>query len=329
MHGKKILKLLQKIFSWLPLATVIDHKVLVVHGGISDLTDLDTIARVDRHKYVSALRPPKLARHAVNGNHNQPGGRNGELDGRRRVCSLSYNSSASARRHDPPRRSLQNLPFGPQQGGSVDDELRRRRRLAGFNQSYGERMKSESDSDPESGEGTETDEHEWKQIVDLLWSDPMSQNGCVPNEIRGGGCYWGPDVTEEVLRRHNLQLLIRSHECKQDGYEFCHNRRVLTIFSASNYYEVGSNRGAYIRMGPDLVPHFVQYQASSTCRELTLRQRYRLETPCSKSSSTERLQLLSVDSWNQMWRSTGLCVGPRSPASSERWRHHHPELSYR
>lgn len=66
------------------------------------------------------------------------------------------------------------------------------------------------------------------QIVDLLWSDPMPQNGCISNEVRGGGCYWGPDVTEEVLGKHNLQLLIRSHECKQDGYEFCHNRRVST-----------------------------------------------------------------------------------------------------
>lgn len=55
MHGKKILKLLQKIFSWLPLATVIDHKVLIVHGGISDTTDLDTIARVDRHKVREAF----------------------------------------------------------------------------------------------------------------------------------------------------------------------------------------------------------------------------------------------------------------------------------
>lgn len=50
VHGKKILKLLQMIFSWLPLATVIDNKVLIVHGGISDTTDLDKIARVDRQK---------------------------------------------------------------------------------------------------------------------------------------------------------------------------------------------------------------------------------------------------------------------------------------
>uniref|UniRef100_A0A4W6C3T9 Serine/threonine-protein phosphatase n=1 Tax=Lates calcarifer TaxID=8187 RepID=A0A4W6C3T9_LATCA len=195
VHGKKILKLLQKIFSWLPLATMIDHKVLIVHGGISDTTDLDTIAKVDRHKYVSALRPP-------NRNMQQ--------------CFAHI------------LISLYIFVF------------------------------------------TVTDSS--TQIVDMLWSDPMPQNGCVPNEVRGGGCYWGPDVTEEVLGRHNLQLLIRSHECKQDGYEFCHNRRVLTIFSASNYYEVGSNRGAYIRMGPDLVPHFIQYQASRTSRELTLRQ---------------------------------------------------------
>ncbi|XP_073333657.1 serine/threonine-protein phosphatase with EF-hands 2-like [Pagrus major] len=277
MHGKKILKLLQKIFSWLPLATVIDHKVLIVHGGISDTTDLDTIARVDRHKYVSALRPPKPTHHAVNGSkvqtlNNRNGEAFGQVEGRRRVYSLTHNSSATAHRHDLPRRSLQNHPVSSQLSWSVEEELKKRRRLAGFDQSYGELTKSDSDSDPESEETTETDEHEWKQIVDMLWSDPMPQNGCVPNEVRGGGCYWGPDVTEEVLGRHNLQLLIRSHECKQEGYEFCHNRMVLTIFSASNYYEVGSNRGAYIRMGPDLVPHFIQYQASRTSRELTLRQ---------------------------------------------------------
>ncbi|XP_030004161.1 serine/threonine-protein phosphatase with EF-hands 2 [Sphaeramia orbicularis] len=272
VHGKKILKLLQKIFSWLPLATVIDQKVLVVHGGISDTTDLDVISRVDRHRYVSALRPPKRSL-TVNGDKNQTINEEvfGQMEGRRRVCSLTYQSPVQ-KFNIPQRRSLHNLPISSQLNWTVEEELKRRRRQAGFNQSYGEPKKSDSDSDPESGEPTETDENEWKQIVDVLWSDPMPQNGCMPNEVRGGGCYWGPDVTQEVLEKHNLQLLIRSHECKQEGYEFCHDRRVLTIFSASNYYDLGSNRGAYIRMGPDLVPHFVQYQASRTGIELSLRQ---------------------------------------------------------
>ncbi|XP_059214331.1 serine/threonine-protein phosphatase with EF-hands 2-like isoform X2 [Centropristis striata] len=277
VHGKKILKLLQKIFSWLPLATVIDNKVLIVHGGISDTTDLDVIARVDRHKYVSALRPPKPTHHPENVSmtqrmNNRNRGADEQELGRRRVYSLTYLGSAPGHRHQAPRRSLHNTPVSGQLNWSLEEELKRRRRLAGFDQSYVEVKMSDSDSDPESGETTQTDVDEWKQIVDVLWSDPVPQNGCFPNEVRGGGCYWGPDVTEEVLGRHSLQLLIRSHECKQDGYEFCHNRRVLTIFSASNYYEVGSNRGAYIRMGPDLVPHFIQYQASRTCRELTLTQ---------------------------------------------------------
>ncbi|XP_054612238.1 serine/threonine-protein phosphatase with EF-hands 2-like isoform X2 [Dunckerocampus dactyliophorus] len=267
VHGKKILKLLQKIFSWLPLATVVDHRVLIVHGGISDCTDLNVIARLDRHKYISTLRPPKQGLQTASNRRTADNRDEEPAESRRRVYSLTQVRSTPTHRHDFPRRSLQNLPLRDQLHWSVEMELKKRRRQAGFDQSYGDLNKSDLDFGD-----TEANDHEWKQVVDVLWSDPMAQNGCIPNEVRGGGCYWGPDVTEDVLGRHNLQLLIRSHECKQDGYEFCHNQKVLTIFSASNYYEVGSNRGAYIRMGSDLNPHLVQYQASRTCRERTLRQ---------------------------------------------------------
>lgn len=121
-------------------------------------------------QYVSALRQPKPTNHAVNGSKTKPTNSNWEVDGpmegRRRVCSLTHDSSAPAHRHDLPRRSLQNQPMSSQLHWSVEEELKRRRRLAGFDQSYGERKKSDSDSDPESGETTETDEHEWKQVSD-------------------------------------------------------------------------------------------------------------------------------------------------------------------
>ena len=41
-------------------------------------------------------------------------------------------------------------------------------------------------------------------------------------------------------------MLIRSHQVKEGGYEFTHDRKVLTVFSASNYCG-GSNWGAIIR----------------------------------------------------------------------------------
>ncbi|XP_046871780.1 serine/threonine-protein phosphatase with EF-hands 2 [Hypomesus transpacificus] len=264
MHGKRILKLLQKIFSWLPLATVIDQKVLILHGGISDTTDLSVLARVDRHKYVSALRPPKkrfpcaVAQLSVDSDIDEdpllP------KSNQRRVSLADPKPFPD--RDSFQRRSLQDFSDRINRTAQEEAELQRRQ---------AELASVSSDASTDSTDLQEGNS-EWRQILDLLWSDPMPQNGCMPNEVRGGGCYWGPDVTEDFLAKHHLQLIIRSHECKQDGYEFCHNRKVLTLFSASNYYEVGSNRGAYVKLGPDLVPYLIQYQASLLTRELSVRQ---------------------------------------------------------
>ena len=41
-----------------------------------------------------------------------------------------------------------------------------------------------------------------------------------------------------------LDLVIRSHEVKQEGYEVSHNGKCITVFSAPNYWYVWGGGGA-------------------------------------------------------------------------------------
>jgi serine/threonine-protein phosphatase 5 len=55
-------------------------------------------------------------------------------------------------------------------------------------------------------------------MTDMLWSDPQRAPGRSPSK-RGVGIQFGPDVTKRFLDANNLKMLIRSHECKDRGYE--------------------------------------------------------------------------------------------------------------
>ncbi|KAI8036608.1 hypothetical protein M5D96_010409 [Drosophila gunungcola] len=179
----RILAFIDEVYRWLPLGSILNSRVLIVHGGFSDSTSLDLIKSIDRGKYVSILRPPLT-------------------------------------------------------------------------------------------DGEPLDKTEWQQIFDIMWSDPQATMGCVPNTLRGAGVWFGPDVTDNFLQRHRLSYVIRSHECKPNGHEFMHDNKIITIFSASNYYAIGSNKGAYIRLNNQLMPHFVQYiSAASQTKRLSFKQR--------------------------------------------------------
>uniref|UniRef100_A0A8I3PMJ8 Serine/threonine-protein phosphatase n=1 Tax=Canis lupus familiaris TaxID=9615 RepID=A0A8I3PMJ8_CANLF len=141
IHGKKILQILEDVYTWLPIGTIIDSEILVIHGGISESTDLNLLHRIERNKMKSVLMSPI----PLNEDHNNDLKKN------------KINTTI--------------IPREVKTNGSLSEQLTK---------------------------------HEWEQVV--------------------------------------------------------------TVFSASNYYEEGSNRGAYIKLCSGMNLRFFQYQVTkATC----------------------------------------------------------------
>ncbi|XP_034290211.1 serine/threonine-protein phosphatase with EF-hands 1 [Pantherophis guttatus] len=264
-YGKPILHLLEDVYSWLPLATIIDNQVLILHGGISDTTDLKFLNSFHRNKLKSLLRPVKSNMEAI-------------YEPQKTSINLTESKKCNSGQDISKKNVIKSTSascerrLNAKEVGDIKSNLDGTHNITSTS-SFQNVQCLKPYNLITTNASPELTAKEREQVMDILWSDPKHQNGCLPNKIRGGGCYFGPDITARLLQRYNLKLLIRSHQCKQEGYEISHNGKVITIFSASNYYEEGSNRGAYIKLNPDLIPHFVQYQVSkSTCKQ-TLHQR--------------------------------------------------------
>ena len=73
-------------------------------------------------------------------------------------------------------------------------------------------------------------------MCDLLWSDPLpGQQLGRSKSKRGVGVMFGKDVTHKFLERNQLDLVVRSHEVRSEGYSEEHDGKLITIFSAPNY----------------------------------------------------------------------------------------------
>nr|KAF6436222.1 protein phosphatase with EF-hand domain 1 [Rousettus aegyptiacus] len=151
LHGKKILQLLEELFAWLPIGTIVDNEVLVIHGGISESTDLNLLYSIKRNKMKSVLMPPT------------PVDDNYVTDGKKNKIGMARGTKVTT---------------------SFSEQLAK---------------------------------HEWEQVI--------------------------------------------------------------TVFSASNYYEEGSNRGAYVKLDFGLVPRFFQYQVTkATCLRPLYQRVHTIET---------------------------------------------------
>ncbi|XP_052121235.1 serine/threonine-protein phosphatase PP1-gamma catalytic subunit B-like [Frankliniella occidentalis] len=100
-------------------------------------------------------------------------------------------------------------------------------------------------------------------FCDLLWADPEYVIGWQPNISRGCSYVFGPEIVEEFLRTHGLDLICRAHQVVADGYEFFARRGLVTIFSAPNYSRHWCcNAGVVMHVDVDLTCSFVAFKAN-------------------------------------------------------------------
>ncbi len=104
-------------------------------------------------------------------------------------------------------------------------------------------------------------------LIDVLWSDPTDNDqecGIQKDLARdpnatGFIVRFGPDRVEEFVRRNDLILIIRGHECVMDGFERFAKGQLITLFSATDYCGKHKNAGAalFVQKNFEVLPKLI------------------------------------------------------------------------
>jgi diadenosine tetraphosphatase ApaH/serine/threonine PP2A family protein phosphatase len=70
---------------------------------------------------------------------------------------------------------------------------------------------------------------------DLMWSDPTDDNDWWGVSPRGAGYLFGKDITTKFWYVNRIGFVCRAHQLCMDGYQYWHENRLLTVWSAPNY----------------------------------------------------------------------------------------------
>ncbi len=93
---------------------------------------------------------------------------------------------------------------------------------------------------------------------DLLWSDPDDRMGWGISP-RGAGYTFGQDIAEGYNHTNGLTLISRAHQLVMEGYNWAHEKNVVTIFSAPNYCYRCGNQAAIMEVDEQMKYTFLQF----------------------------------------------------------------------
>lgn len=111
--------------------------------------------------------------------------------------------------------------------------------------------------------------------MEIFRSDPDDRGGWGISP-RGAGYTFGQDISETFNHTNGLQLVSRAHQLVMEGkdsfihqrslltfvylgYNWCHDKNVVTIFSAPNYCYRCGNQAAIMELDDSLKYSFLQF----------------------------------------------------------------------
>eukprot|EP00930_Biecheleria_cincta_P039011 TRINITY_DN26829_c0_g1_i1.p1 TRINITY_DN26829_c0_g1~~TRINITY_DN26829_c0_g1_i1.p1 ORF type:complete len:723 (-),score=98.93 TRINITY_DN26829_c0_g1_i1:305-2443(-) len=96
---------------------------------------------------------------------------------------------------------------------------------------------------PLTGDDLYASHNKW--LFNVLWSDPIEDDdddvegtfGVHSSSRAGAAVQFGWDVTKTFCARNGLGMVIRSHQCKDNGngFDVMHERQLIRVFSARDY----------------------------------------------------------------------------------------------
>jgi len=109
-------------------------------------------------------------------------------------------------------------------------------------------------------------------MCDLLWSDPDDRCGWGISP-RGAGYTFGHDLSVQFSHTNGLTLISRAHQLVMEGYNWTHEKSVVTLFSAPNYCYRCGNQAAIMEIDEHMEYIFLQYDPAPRSTEVVLEKR--------------------------------------------------------
>lgn len=100
-------------------------------------------------------------------------------------------------------------------------------------------------------------------LWDLLWSDPVQSDEILTRNKMGydvkNPVKFGQERLKAFLVENGLSMLIRSHECVNDGFERLWGGTLMTLFSATDYNEKFKNAAVVvvIKKNSEIIPKVI------------------------------------------------------------------------